>query len=102
MSARSAWCYTLNNPLQEESPDIWEDVVYGVYQRERCPATGVHHYQGYVLFATPKTFTEVKQLCYRAHWEPRFGTHQQASAYCQKEYSRIAGPWYHGGSVSEH
>jgi len=35
----------------------------------------------------------LKKLCYAAHWEPRFGTHEQARAYCMKEESRIQGPW---------
>jgi len=91
------WVFTINNPAEDASPVVgWPQVVYGVWQLERGE-NGTPHFQGYVIFATRKRLTWIKEHCdATAHWEPRKGTHQQAKAYCMKDESRVDGPWEHG------
>lgn len=88
------WCFTLNNPDNNELQ--WTEVVrFAVWQRERGEA-GTEHLQGYVELHKPARLSGVRQLLPRAHWEPRRGTREQARAYCEKEETRVAGPWTHG------
>jgi len=76
-----------------------EWVTFVVYQRELCPDTDREHFQGYLELSSPKTYinihTDVPGL-ETAHLEVRRGTQQQAIAYCEKEDSRIEGPWRQG------
>lgn len=84
--------FTINNPVQGETPSLdWNDARYVVYQKEKG-AEGTPHFQGYVLFNKPKRLNAVKKLNGRAHWEPRRGTHEQARDYCMKEETRIGAP----------
>lgn len=89
------WVFTINNPKEDEDPRQWADVKYLIFQKEKGEE-GTEHFQGYVIFDKQKTLLQVKALNSRAHWEKRSGTHQQAKAYCQKEESRIEGPWEKG------
>lgn len=95
-----AWCFTINNPTDEDDPRVWEEsgcVRYCVWQRE-CGHGATDHFQGYVVFKRNhgKTLGGVKRLNSRAHWEYRHGTHEQARDYCLKEDTRVAGPWSFG------
>ncbi len=64
---------------------------YLVFQSEKG-SSGTLHYQGYLEFKNPVSWTGTKILLYGAHVEARRGTAAQASAYCQKE-PRLDGPW---------
>jgi len=98
------WCFTTNNPTEEDvPPNVWPDVEYVVWQHEQGDQ-GTEHLQGYVVFVGKKRLKWIKDnCCCRSHWEPRAGTHEQAKAYCMKEDSRIAGPmhgpWEHGSDA---
>jgi len=85
--------FTINNPDDLDAPRKWTSVVWCVWQVERGVDAGTEHLQGYVIFAYSKTLSEVKLVNCRAHWEPRHGTHKQAKDYCQKEETRVAGPY---------
>jgi len=90
------WVFTLNNPDRDDGPRTWPDVQYCVWQKERG-AEGTEHLQGYVVFVKNKQLSWLKKNCgTQVHWEPRKGTHEQARDYCQKEESRVAGPWTTG------
>ncbi len=97
------WCFTLNDAAEEEADaeHLFAicDPRYLVCQRERG-VVGTLHYQGYVEFAERQTFTGVKRLLPRAHWEPRGGTRDQARDYARKETSRVDGPWEFGHWIS--
>lgn len=97
------WCWTLNNPTDEESTFLqsvitqWgeeSNIRYLVFQKE-SGEEGTPHYQGYVEFKTKRTMAQVKTALgsTRVHLEQRRGTPQEADDYCQKEESRLEGPW---------
>lgn len=88
------WCFTLNNPEEDEVPSEWPH-LYIIYQLEQGE-NGTLHYQGYVRFESAKALTAVRQLNARAHWEVRNGTHAQAKKYCSKEETRVGEVYEHG------
>lgn len=72
---------------------------YVVFQLERGEESGLLHLQGYTELTRMQRFTYLKNnwphfaTC---HFEARVATAEQAIAYCQKEETRIAGPWTFG------
>ena len=78
------WCFTLNNPGEEEVPEWPVDVQYYVIGIE-TGASGTPHWQGYVCFTKQLRLTQLKRLMPRAHWEVMRGTPQQAADYCKKD-----------------
>lgn len=91
------WCFT---SFKDDAPRFSDEVSYGIYQQEQCPATGRKHWQGYVEFTTKKRLNCVQSAIGddAAHCELRKGTRQQAIAYCKKVDSRVPGtePTEHG------
>lgn len=88
-----AWLFTINNPTDKYEPQTW-CAKWCVWQLEKVNTL---HLQGYVCFpARGKNLAGVRLLCPRAHWEPRYGTHEQAKAYATKIESRKDGPWEYG------
>lgn len=90
MSRSRGWCFTVNNPTEyyeqifiELRDDIpWQYIVYG---RERGES-GTPHLQGYVYYATLKSFNQVKEhLGVSAHIEKQRGPTQRAIEYCKKD-----------------
>ncbi len=78
------WCYTLNNPTDDDSSpndDIMEYHVCGMETGE----DGTDHYQGYICFKNRMRMTQVKKMMPRAHLEVMRGTPQEASDYCKKD-----------------
>ena len=73
-------------------PEDWPGVRYAIWQLE-SGENETPHLQGYVVMEKRKRLGGMKQLCPRAHWEVRKGTHEQAKAYCSKEETRVDGPW---------
>lgn len=104
------WCFTLNNPTEDDiPPNVWPDVQFVIWQFEQGDE-GTPHLQGYVCFTKRKRIALLKQTCCaRSHWEPRSGSHSEAKHYCMKPVEdcdcthcidaigqRICGPWTHG------
>lgn len=88
------WCYT---SFDTECPAIPERLLqYHVCQLEECPESKLPHFQGYIQFKQGVLFVKVKELHKTAHWEPRWGSHEEARDYCMKEESRLDGPWEAG------
>lgn len=94
------WCYTLNNPSNEEK-DFFRgltehDARYGICQLE-SGEKGTVHLQGYLEFASPKRLSWLKnRFNARAHWEKARGTLHDNKRYCSKEETRLEGPWEFG------
>lgn len=93
-SARETWCFTINNPTEDDDPLDW-DCRYVIYQKEKGDNDTIH-YQGYVEWHKPKRLSGCKKVNARAHWDQRKGTQEQAIAYCRKEDTRVDGPWEKG------
>lgn len=70
-------------------------------QFEKCPKTGRFHMQGTIEFANETSLNVIKRKLddqergISGHYEVRGGTRALSVAYCTKEESRIAGPWFH-------
>lgn len=77
------WCFTLNNPTDDEflDPALTSYMVVG----QETGDSGTFHFQGYVCFIKAQRLTSVKKLLPRAHWEISRGTPQEASDYCKKD-----------------
>jgi len=87
------YCFTLNNPTEAENPLDWK-CKYIVYQLERGE-NGTEHYQGFIQFENQVSFSSMKAINERAHWEVARCVSASID-YCQKEDTRIAGPWTKG------
>lgn len=72
-------------------------VRHATWQLEQCGDTGRQHVQLYVEFTQRQRRSRLSSILgfgKDAHGEPRRGTPAQAAAYCSKEDTRLAGPWY--------
>lgn len=100
--------FTWNNPSIPEGASLAQikdlihrrfpenSVQYWVAQLERGE-NGTLHFQGYCELARRRSFAVVRQFFGgQAHIEPRRGSQLEAIAYCQKEDSRVKGPWTYG------
>lgn len=81
-----AWCYTLNNPTEDEIEIIKRipDIKVHVAAHE-VGDSGTPHIQGYIRFEKPQRMTRIKRFLPRAHVEIREGTETQAYNYCLKQ-----------------
>ena len=82
-----------------------DTVRFCVWQLEQCPDTGRKHIQGYMELRKVVRLAAAKDLFKHpydrtAHLERRRGSRQQAVDYCQKETTRIEGPWRSGAPVN--
>lgn len=87
------WCFTINNPKDEDNKILLEEVEYMVVGNE-VGNKGTKHWQGYVCFKNRKLLTAVKKLLPRAHLEMMRGTPQEAADYCKKD-----GDWTEEGKL---
>lgn len=79
--------------------NIKKIIKYIIYQKEQCPETGRLHLQGYVELNAPLRYKKLKELAFNSeevHFDERRGTREEAIAYCEKEETKIDGPWEHG------
>ncbi len=78
------WCFTINNPKEEDTPDL-EQIQYLIVANE-VGDNGTLHIQGYLCYKQRKYYTAVKKLMLRAHIEvkSRYSTVEQAIHYCMK------------------
>lgn len=80
------YCFTLNNYLPEDENLFkeLEGVKYMVYGRE-VGECGTPHLQGYIVFDWQKTFSAVKKIHSRCHWEVAKGDADSNREYCTKD-----------------
>lgn len=87
MSLRN-YCFTLNNPTDEEIKKLTEskDYVYLIFGFEKGES-GTLHLQGYIEMKNKMRFAGVKKSLGsdRYHLEGRMGTQEEAIKYCMKE-----------------
>lgn len=97
------WCWTLNNPTEEEKEKLLTiqstspEIRYLIFQLEQGEQ-GTPHLQGYIELLSRKTLRQTKNILDndRLHLEVRRGTAEEAITYCKKEDGRLAGPWEFG------
>lgn len=112
MAQTKYWCFTYNQPIV--APETWLtvaqlraaleglDPAYYVFQEELAPTTQRRHYQGYIAFNQVKRKTCLNRPCKGIHLEAARGTPEEASTYCKKDDSRVAGPWEYGQLPENH
>lgn len=91
MSYTRVWCFTINNPANNELPNGWLGVQDAIWQLEQGES-GTLHLQGFVRFDKNKRLSALKKLDATAHWEVCKAP-AAAVDYCSKEDTRIFGPW---------
>jgi hypothetical protein len=92
------YCFTLNNPTEEEQTTLCELVGDGskvfryLCMQEEVGESGTHHMQGYVEFRRPLRLREAKAKIGidRIHLEKRRGSQRQAIDYCKKTETGVA------------
>lgn len=83
------WCFTLNNPTDDEIEHITEvcnrpDCEYAIVGRE-VGESGTPHLQGYILFRRRFCFRPARRLIgHRVHCERALGSPSQNRSYCSK------------------
>lgn len=77
------WCYTINNPTDEDLAPPESEFSYHVCGKE-VGEVGTPHYQGYICMNDRRSLQTMKVMMPRAHLELARGTHKQASDYCKK------------------
>lgn len=106
MSFAKRWCFTINNPISDETVEndrFWDNtpgsssqepminIQYLILQEERG-ANGTLHWQGFLILKERHNLTWLKRhLNARAHWEVSKGTPEQARDYCRKEDTYTGG-----------
>ncbi len=92
------WCFTWNGIPEhiprDRIPESLLCAKYVICQLERGE-NGNIHFQGTAIFSTLKSIGQMVKLCPGAHWEPARSIANSVK-YCEKEESRIDGPWEHG------
>lgn len=92
------WCFTLNNPTDEErtafaafeSAGLPRGIKFLIFQEEQGHGEQTRHFQGYLeIFQANKIGWLKNNFNARAHYEPRHGTQEEAIAYCCKEDTRV-------------
>lgn len=97
MSQSRNFCFTLNNPTDEEFEALLAyKSNYTVIGKEKGEQNGTPHLQGYIEFASAKRITTLHKAFPRVHWEVRRGTAAQAAAYCKKD-----GDYYEQGTPTQ-
>lgn len=86
-SSRSRnWCFTLNNYTNVDIGDIQAIDCKYVFQEEMGESK-TPHLQGVLMFKDAKSFSKIKKMIPRAHWE-KCKSKIASIKYCSKEDSR--------------
>lgn len=96
----TTWFFTFNNFEDDQCVHNWPDVKDAVWQHEIAPTTGTPHLQGFVRFSKPKRFSALKKIDKRISWSPPRDV-EASIRYCQKDDTRVAGPWTIGSPVGQ-
>lgn len=88
MSYAKHWCFTINNPTEDDFPYSDEEALEHfdyVCVGKEVGEQGTPHLQGYVVCAKRMRLAPLSKLLPRAHLLVSRGTPQQASDYCKKD-----------------
>lgn len=79
------WCVTMWD-IEKVKALKGHLIDYGLFGEEYAPTTGKLHYQGYIEFKKPYSFSSVKRvLCDKtAHVEMAVAHHSLCTKYCEK------------------
>lgn len=82
-SQAKRWCFTLNNPKEDDSIDtaLTTYMIVG----DEVGESGTRHFQGYVEFIKQTRLTALKKLLPAAHWEKSKGSPYSNFKYCSKD-----------------
>ncbi|AGI95802.1 replication-associated protein [Starling circovirus] len=87
-SAAKRWCFTLNNPTEEEIAAVkaWQhsEYHYAIVGKEKGEQ-GTPHLQGFIHLKKKVRLTSLKKVLQRAHWEKARGSDEDNEKYCSKE-----------------
>jgi hypothetical protein len=83
------WVFTTNNYTSEDEDCLQElgegdRTEYLCYGRETGDS-GTPHLQGYIIFTSRKTLSQVRRLVRRSHLEKAKGSPRQCKEYCEKD-----------------
>lgn len=88
-STHRFWVFT----SYEEQPPDHSDCRYMIYQRERGKKSGKLHWQGYLELSRGQRLSWVRKNVFpgqsKYKLKRRFGSQEQARAYCMKEDTRV-------------
>lgn len=96
-TARSKhYCFTINNPALEPQAQInqLQSISDYIVFQEELSDSGTTHYQGYLALKTKQRITALNKV-QQAHWTVARDI-QASIAYCQKEDTRVSGPYFYG------
>lgn len=79
------WCFTLNNYSESEYDALLGTECVYVCIGKEVGASGTPHLQGYLYYRTEKSFTQVRSLCSKCHWEAANGSPADNRVYCSKD-----------------
>lgn len=98
MAQARMWLGTLNNPTEDPAEFIerWTKAgaIYVTGQLEKG-ADGTPHIQYFVQYKDKKRIGNLKKVCKKSHFEA-VKANNGADEYCNKEETRIEGPWTFG------
>lgn len=85
----------LDNPISELGFMEFnsEDMVYMIYQFEKCPDTGKIHQQGYIEFHEPVCILDILEAYPHTngmHLSPKRKSRESCRDYCKKEDTRLS------------
>lgn len=98
------WCFTINNPSEEDKfwlrDRVLDNVQYLVLQEERGEEEETLHWQGFIILKDRKSLAWLKrELNQRAHWEVTRGTNEEAANYCKKDATYTGGLRFEYGEM---
>ncbi|UDN67461.1 replication-associated protein [robinz virus RP_334] len=95
MSRSRTWCYT---SFKESEPFVdLNQISYQIHQLEICESTGRPHWQGLVSFTNARSFSSVPVYLQDPAAHVEFCKNTPAAiAYCQKDDTRVDGPFAYG------
>lgn len=105
------WCFTINNPEQEDIEMLlgtaadgpqakFGEVQYMIFQEERAPSTGTLHWQGFLILKNKHDLPWLKRnISARANFSVARGTNEQCKNYCRKDETYTGGERFEYGEM---
>ncbi len=91
MSKHYNWCYTINNPTEDDIEKlliIYSSAVNYFAQEEICPKTKTPHIQGFICFKSQRTMRSLSKYIPRGRLSVMYKSVLANFRYCSKDKSR--------------